>query len=284
MRVRRFFLVSGLLLAMLLACAPLYRHWLSPAWAADALLLHDGKGVKIGVESAARAWGPRMYEPLAESSANFDRFQGWRASEVLLDIVVADNEQRGRSICKLLLESTSKEARIIGYYIAQKSSCLAISTGLIEQTRVDIRQALGERPDATIYTARQSETLLALRVAELSVLSGVTEQVVRILLETKPMAPLLAARACNVLAVVPERSQALLALKRYLARPSPPGEVDCRMALERMGIASTGSQRTRREARVLQDVRSASSSRDHCRVGICVSSHGLGQSAVQEAS
>lgn len=164
----------GLVFILALFFPMTWRPWLSPQYAAKALVEDDGKGPVFWTPNAARFWGPKTYGYIYEYTDQFDNLNRNPLIFTLLDILSADRTKSRIAISEKLLDSNNTKANLLGCYVAVSES-LALPGSA--SCRAKIRNVLSQDPD--IYN--QTEIQTALRVAGRSKMRGVSEELTRLM-------------------------------------------------------------------------------------------------------
>lgn len=113
--------VSYLIFPLLVLCIFVFfpvtwKPWISPRYAAQYLVIDDGKGLAFWIPAAAKRWGSRIYEPLAEETQNFDLLTKEVETRTVLEIVAMDAPAVPPDVVAKLLGSRSVPANLLGMY------------------------------------------------------------------------------------------------------------------------------------------------------------------------
>lgn len=199
MRLVAWLLVGAAVLAGLMWVTPLvWKPWVSPHYAAQQLAADDGKGLVYWMPSAARFWGHRIYEPLAEATEGFDELRP-TAAYTLMDILTVDEPDAVMAVYPKLLASRSRRARLLGCYAAMKHR-LAVAS-VTDRCSTELRDTLSQ--EASIESGSVIE--FALRVVGQAQTAGMSDLIAAHLSNEK--APYwVRVEACKAAASLPERA------------------------------------------------------------------------------
>lgn len=108
--------VPLLVLCALILFPVAWKPWVSPRYAAQYLVVDDGKGLVFWMPAAAKIWGSRILEPLADETQNFDLLVKEVEARTVFEIITEDGLAVSPDMITKLLVSKSVPARLLGMY------------------------------------------------------------------------------------------------------------------------------------------------------------------------
>lgn len=182
----------------LLAPFPIiWRPWVSPDYAAKALVQDDGKGLAFWIPSAARYWGYRVVEPISRYTNDFAEVNRDPLIRTLIDIFSESDAPQLTALTLKLLASRNVNAQLLGCYTGENSSAPNLTIGRCQMKIGDVLSAVPNIDN-------QTEIMTALRIVSRSNMSGMTEPISNLMMNQK--APFgVRVEACIAALRIPER-------------------------------------------------------------------------------
>jgi hypothetical protein len=235
--------VAYLTLPLLALCALVFfpvtwKPWVSPRYAAQYLVGDDGKGFAFWIPAAAKRWGSRIFEPLADETQNFDLLAKEVETRTVLEIITTDGPAVPPDVVTKLLGSKSVPAGLLGMYALSVRGQSVVTGGvnLVNPVSLLAREMAREPMDADDISLR-----LALSVVAQAKLPGAIPALQSYLEKSlRPYWTIVA--ACRTLEAVPERNEAIAVLGAAVRNPEFFPRLECAGSLARIaGGAATSS-------------------------------------------